>query len=301
LIQSNPKYKSIYNIINPILFDVSLRDGIQNANVENYPTNVKKELIHKVITQYTNTNFEIGSLTNNRIMPIMGDTLILHDYVTEYLKTPEMKSICKYKKPYVLVPSIQKFNLALKNNIYNLSFITSASNIFQVKNTNKSLKETKIYFKNVFDVIDREPDKFNTKLYISCINKCPFFGKIHNDFIVSEILFYYYNYKFNELCISDTCGELAFDDFKYIIEKCSRYNIPTSIFSLHLHVSPDKIENIERIITYCFALNINKFDVSFIESGGCSVTLKPEDIHNNLTYELFYEILYKYIQECDNV
>ena len=39
-----PKKTSIYKRINPILFDVSLRDGIQAASRDRYNTNIKKEI-----------------------------------------------------------------------------------------------------------------------------------------------------------------------------------------------------------------------------------------------------------------
>lgn len=40
-INSTQKMKEIFTRINPILFDVSLRDGIQNAPVSEYPIEKK--------------------------------------------------------------------------------------------------------------------------------------------------------------------------------------------------------------------------------------------------------------------
>ena len=298
-IQGSQMYKSIYQKINPKLFDVSLRDGIQNAIVENYPTSKKKEIFHTILTNFKPYNIEIGSLTNPTILPIMSDSLELLDYAKEYIHASKINENIEYPLPYILVPNLHKFNIAIKNNVKNLSFITSISNVFQIKNTNRSLQQTKIDFKTVFETLNREPDvhEYHTKLYISCINKCPFFGIMQNDYIINEILYYYEHFAFNEICISDTCGELTFVDFKNIMEKCRFFGTNFERFSIHLHVSLENIENLEKILFYCFENNINKFDVSYLETGGCSVTMKKKVLHNNLTYDLFYEILMKYIEK----
>ena len=97
--------------------------------------------------------------------------------------------------------------------------------------------------------------------------------------------------KINELCLSDTCGTLKFNDYKYILDRCIEEQIPMQLLSLHLHVD-DKNE-LEKIIRYSLLNNINCFDVSSLEEGGCSVTIKKPK--KNLSYDLFYEILLTYI------
>jgi hypothetical protein len=158
--------------------------------------------------------------------------------------------------------------------------------------------DTKEDFSRVFEMFMREPGSrnFQTKLYISCINECPFIGKINNDIVVNEIFFYYNNYVFDELCLSDTIGSLNSDDFIYIIQRCRELGINISKISLHLHVKNDNIENLERILFYAFSNKINKFDVSCLETGGCSVTMSNKPI-TNLTYDMFFNILWKYIEK----
>ena len=276
--------------VKPILFDVSLRDGIQNAKLENYPTERKKTVFHDILQYGSPTNLEIGSLANPNILPIMADTMELFEYVTDFFDKIDRK---QRKKVYVLIPSIKRLEYAIQNNIRHMSFITSVSDAFQKKNTNRSIEETKCDFKQMFLRLNGEPgsQKFVKKLYISCIDTCPILGKIDIDHIVNEI-FYYTDFSFDELCISDTCGELLFENFKEIIEKCIVLGISLTRFSVHLHVSPEKRENIEKILFYCFSIGIHKFDVSYLETGGCSVTM--DSPHANLSYELFHETLQKY-------
>jgi len=294
-IRDCPQKNSIYKKINPQLFDVSLRDGIQNAKVENFPTNKKMAIFNSIIKDFQPNKIEIGSLTSSKILPILADSLVLHNYANQYLsihdKNPEFPDI------YVLIPSQNKLVSALQHNIRNFSFITSISDQFQLRNTFATIEETKEEFRSMFHKWFGEPNNYKKKLYISCINKCPIIGKIDNDFIVREILYYHTNYDFNELCLSDTMGSLDHEDFKYIIDTCLIFGIPPSKLSFHFHSTEENKENLEKIIFYCFSKNLNKFDISMLETGGCSVTLNSDKLRPNLSYDLFFNIINKYIDK----
>jgi hypothetical protein len=132
------------------------------------------------------------------------------------------------------------------------------------------------------------------KLYVSCISDCPIEGKIDNDFIVNRLLLLN-KLNVENLCLSDTCGSLEIEDFEYIIETCSFFGLHPSKFSLHLHVKPGRENIIEKIIHKALDYKIIKFDVSLLETGGCSVTMKKENLAPNLSYELYYKALYNYI------
>jgi len=303
-----PKKTEIFNKIDPNLFDVSLRDGIQNASIENFPTSKKMEIFQTIYSENLPKRIEIGSLTSHKILPIMNDSIEMFNYAKEFLKIKKSeleftRDLEQYNKNfegiYLLIPSLSKLHLALNHNICNFSFITSVSNKFQVTNTKKSIGETKQEFKNIFELLNREhtTSNFKTKLYISCINKCPIIGKIDNDFILKEVLYYHGKFPFHEICLSDTVGELKFDDFKYIIDNCIFFGIPPSKISLHLHYKPYNYRNIQNILFYCFKNKINKFDVSILDTGGCSLTMRPEQRPQNLSYDMFFVFLDKYIND----
>jgi isopropylmalate/homocitrate/citramalate synthase len=298
------KRKSILEKINPILFDVSLRDGIQNAKPENFPLSRKIDTFNSIINSNMVNKIEIGSLASPKLLPIMSDSLIFFNNVSTQLNNIKHKAECsrdlvdevRIPKIYMLIPSIEKLRVALIHNIRNFSFITSVSNEFQLRNTKRTIQDKKHELKTISDILIREPGSqtFQTKLYISCINQCPFIGKIDNDFILREILNYHKDYLFDEFCLSDTMGTLNFDDFSYIIDNCIYFGIPPSKLSLHLHVKSDNLENIRDILFYSFSKNINKFDVSCLESGGSSVTMNKR-LTTNLTYDMFFQMLLKYI------
>uniref|UniRef100_A0A6C0HI10 Pyruvate carboxyltransferase domain-containing protein n=1 Tax=viral metagenome TaxID=1070528 RepID=A0A6C0HI10_9ZZZZ len=286
------KHQEIFSKISPILFDVSLRDGLQGANVSDWPTSKKRETFDIIHSKYRPQSIEIGSLCSYKLLPIMADTRELHTYAVSSFKRENADTM-----PYVLIPSISKLLPAIHAGMKHLSFITSVSNVFQLKNTNMTLQQAKSQFSQIFEMLDGEPDResYVKKLYISCINECPISGKIDNDFVISEILSYNTQFSFDELCLSDTCGTLLYDDFAYITETIHVFGVPLSKISLHLHVSSTNLDNLENILRHCFRKGIRKFDVSFIETGGCSITMNRDKLLANMTYEQFYHILSKHI------
>jgi len=239
---------------------------------------------------------ELGSIVNSKIFPIFADSIQLYNIIKEESNyVPNFDT--GYEKNYLLIPNVKMLKIALKNGIDNLSFITSVSDAFQMKNTNRTLGETKTELEEIINMVSvsNETSKM-IKLYISCINECPISGKIENDIVLNEILYYEKYNKINELCLSDTCGTLKYEDFKYIIDMCIFYGLPTNKLSLHLHYSDDCIDNTKKIVFYALEKNINKFDVSAINGGGCTLTIGENNCHNNLTYELFYKFLVDYIE-----
>lgn len=285
-------FKRIIN--KPIFFDVSLRDGLQSKNrQECVSLNDKIDIFHNIMFNYRPTKIEIGSIVSPNIIPVMADSLKINEYAANFIKTttsydPEL---------YMVVPNKKGFNIGLENGIKNYSFLTSVSNSFQKKNVNKTIHQANIELKEIFKIICSTPEtEFKSKLYISCINECPLEGKIDNDVVVHEILNYHKNFpSINEFCLSDTCGSLKFDDYQYIVDNCVFFGIPPTKLSLHLHVNKENVEDLTKIIFHSLDSNIIRFDVSVLESGGCSVTLPSSKLLPNLSYELFNKIYLKYI------
>lgn len=277
----------LYKSIIPILTDVTLRDGLQTEPATQWPLSKKQELYHKIVTTYCPTYIELGSFVNPKILPIMGDTIPLFHYANDYNKI-RGGSI----EHYVLIPSIHKIDEALSNNVNHMSFLTSVSNTFQKKNVNRSLDETKNELKIMMKILDEHPN-IRKKLYISCINECPLTGPIDINVVLHEICKYYHEYSFDEFCLSDTCGTLMFDDFTYLVESMYFFGIPKSKIGLHLHMK--NMTELEKIIKYSLQNNLLRFDISAIESGGCSVTMNK--CVPNLTYDVFASIFDKVFRD----
>jgi hydroxymethylglutaryl-CoA lyase len=288
--------KPVSHSMRPMFFDVSLRDGLQNYRDVKMSLNDKIDIFHTIMFNYSPNKIEIGSIVSPKVMPIMADSLKLYAYAEKFIK-----ETANYDPDlYIVVPNKKGFEIGVENGVKNFSFLTSVSNNFQKKNVNKSLDETQNELTDVFSFIENESKnngkEFLTKLYISCINQCPLNGKMDNNLVIHEILKYNKNFPLmNEFCLSDTCGSLGFEDYKYIIDSCIFFGMPSSKISLHLHVNKENIDNVKQILFYSLDNNINRFDVSLLETGGCSLTLPSSKLLPNLSYELFNDLYSKYL------
>jgi len=291
------------NIVSKLkLFDVSLRDGLQSIP-KIYELHEKKRMLSKIIHQYRPHQMEIGSIVSYNILPQMKNSIELYKYATnKYNSNSISNSISNsnnntFKKDepidelddtincdfFLLVPPIKSYiNQASINNIKNISLITSVSDSFQKKNIQRSILDTK---RALNDSLCHENQFTNIKLYISCITNCPFEGNINNDYIINEIIYYSKLKNVNNLCLSDTCGNMNFINFKYIIDNLLLH-IKVDILSLHLHVNKYNYLDIEQIIKYSINNKLYKFDVSSFENmGGCVVTMDQTKLHGNLQYK----------------
>ena len=285
---TNKKYVDFYNSINPRIFDVTLRDGLQsikNEEQQKYTTDIKLLIYNDIINKYNPNYIEIGSIVSNKILPIMSDSLEIYD-----------KTYKPYTNNFLLVPSESKLSDALKHNCVNISLISSVSESFQLANTKKTLEQTKSEILAIMCELYSNPNIKNpkVKLYLSCIDNCPISGNIPLDFIANEIKYYNEICKPYTICLSDTCGNLSIDNFIELINKINKLGVPTTKLSLHLHIDKNNIENIQQIFTFALDRNIVEFDVSMLETGGCSVTMGTKT-KPNLSYNLYYKFLCDYI------
>ena len=262
-------------IKNARFFDVTLRDSLQSIS-RVYPINEKKKILHTVLQNQNIDAIEVGSFVSPKILPQMNYTDQLFNYA---------KQLSHRKKLFVLTPNTYAVKKALENDVKGFSLITSVSDKFQKTNINKSLSETKKNIENMVELIgDRE-----IKLYISCINECPLSGKIKTDLILNEISEYYYKYDMiNNICLSDTCGSLQFNDFKTIIDGMIKRGMDMRRFSIHLHENEKSPQDTRNIVLYALKNDITLFDVSVLNHGGCSITIKnSKNLHANLHYNFF--------------
>lgn len=285
--------------ITPILFDVSLRDGIQGANPVDYPTNHKLNILRDICATHSPAKIEIGSFVSPKMLPIMSDTEQIFNTIPTILRNTNNNNPTAYCPDiYALVPNKIGLQNAIKCGFTNFSFITSVSNAFQMKNTGKNLLHKKLELQEMMTHISKLSFLVKTKLYISCVNECPISGSIDNDVIIHEILSSYGRFdlaeEYDEICISDTMGTLTFRNFDYIVSGLLRFGIAKSRISLHLHINQENSEDAKRILFACFEKGIYRFDVSALSEGGCSVTMDSSKLKSNMTYDFFHSVLRDY-------
>jgi hydroxymethylglutaryl-CoA lyase len=251
-------------------FDTTLRDGLQSIP-NKIPFKKKCELAKFIYNTYKPESIEVGSLVSKKFLPQMEDSLKLYDYCINNNINSNL---------YLLIPNIKYLLIAKNNDVKNFSFITSLSENFQKKNTNKTLNESKILLENM---LYHTNINNKIKLYISCFNTCPIDGEISSKIIIDEIKYYSALKNIDELCLSDTCGSLTKNKFKKLIHEIKNY-ISLDIISLHLHKNVN-INETESIINYALSIGINKFDVSSLNIGGCSMTINENNLLPNIEYK----------------
>ena len=288
---TNTKFNKLYyELGEPVPFDVTLRDGLQALSKEQqneFTTNKKLEIYKYVLDHHEIKNIEIGSITSEKALPIFKDTM----QMLESTKN-------NHATNYILVPNKKNLNKIIDNaEVKGISLITSVSNSFQMKNTKMNLRQSDEEIAEMFFELYEHKSYENMpsiKLYVSCINECPIEGKLDNDFVVNRILTLS-KMNVENICLSDTCGTITTEDFEYIIENCLFFGLAPSKVSLHLHVKDDRKNDVERLIHKALDYKINKFDVSYLKTGGCSVTMEKSSLAPNLCYDLYYKALQSYI------
>lgn len=297
-ISSNNKFENIYYSLNPVIFDTTLRDGLQNikpSELNNYSTQNKVELYNKITNEHKPEFVEVGSLVSKKYFPIFSDSV-------EIFTQTNNKTI---RKNFLLVPTVSKLKLAINSGCNNFSFISSVSETFQLANTNKSIQQTKAEILEMIELIYSKSNIFKSniskpqvKIYLSCIDHCPKEGKISPDLIADEIIYYNEVFKPDIICLSDTCGSLTYESFISIVDKANKGGVPYHKLSLHLHIdnsSPNYYSNLQKIFNASMDRKITQWDLSLLETGGCVMTLDNSNIKPNLSYQLYYRLLVDYI------
>jgi hydroxymethylglutaryl-CoA lyase len=285
--------KLFHKLINVRPFDVSLRDGLQGLSHQEQILMTpfdKINLYYKIKEKYQPKNMEIGSIVSSKILPIFKNSDNFYNHIELNQNNINETKI----NNFILIPNEKQFeNINKFINLSCFSFITSVSESFQMKNTNMTLDKTFQQLNNMMIILDDQPRHNMVKLYVSCINECPIEGKIDNNIVIDKIL-KYQKLKPDILCLSDTCGTLTSEDLNYIISNVKK-NKNYENLSLHLHVKKGREDDVEQVIHTALDLGITSFDVSALESGGCSVTMNKSELAPNLSYDLYYKSLATYL------
>ncbi len=295
LIASNENWQKIYNNlrIKPRAFDVSLRDGLQSltkleqsAICEN---GSKERIFSQIVATHKPYYLEVGSLCSEKVFPVFKDSIQL------YSKLMDMRPYNVYENLWLLMANEAQLRKLEDNGVCpNLSLISSVSNSFQLKNTKMNVNESIQSASNILHILDDTQRKCLplVKLYVSCINECPIEGKLSVDSVVNRLL-PMFQIGVDKICLSDTCGTLMPIELDKIMRQLIQKNVSPKQLSLHLHVRNELVT--QQVIHKALDYGIMEFDVSYLEGGGCSVTIDKKSLAPNLSYDLYYKSLMNWI------
>jgi isopropylmalate/homocitrate/citramalate synthase len=284
----------LYPILFPNIrkFDVTMRDGLESIP-KKYTLDDKKAILNKLMNVYKPEALEIGSLISSKLYPQMNKSYELYNYANNLYN--KNQKVCDF---YLLIPPTYKhLNSAIKKNIRNISLVTSVSDKYQKQTYNQSIEETKDIIKNVLNSSPLSKPFDNVKLYVSCITNCPMSGKQDNEHIVNQLYDYLHMDGISNVCLTDTCGNMRYNDFTHIIDYLNiEMNYKLDKLSLHLHTNDNmKYYTTDAIIKYAIYNNIKKFDLTNFDNiyfGNGIITVDVKQFNNNLTYNRLYESIY---------
>lgn len=244
--------------------DVTVRDGLQSWR--NILKSNDRFNIVKLISELGIKDIEVGSLVSEKVIPQMANSLEV------YKSCKEFDSNLNY---HMLIANEKGLQTMNSNNGNFISFFTSPSDSFNLKNINCSVDES---FKNIGKMIKKTQNDTYVKVYLSCINQCPYDGILKDNLIINSI-HKLNNKRINEICLSDTLGTLKSIDFKRLVDNIDESIIPKISIHLHQQFGNDDWKN---IVSYCINKNILSFDTSLLNLGGCPAAFSKDTKSGNL-------------------
>jgi len=263
------------------IYEMFMRDGLQSLD-KIYSLENKKFFIDCLISCNIK-NIEFGSTTNPKLLPQMKESYELWDYLDQ--KKLDNNFI-------MLITNNNNLKKSIDHNISSFSLVCSVSDIFGMKNLLKNSLESFDYVIEQISYIYNNCISENIKIrvYLSCT-----FGTIDEDFndsYMNKLQIYLlrlleeikkYNIHFNnfDIVLCDTYSVITDAILIKVLELTTSIDNLNKYISLHLHTNNDFNDLIDISLYY----NINKFDSSILNIGGCPFSGK-ENFNNINTVNL---------------
>ncbi len=247
------------------LVEVGPRDGLQNEP-QFVPSEQKIELINQ-LSQTGLKNIEVTSFVSEKAIPQLAD----NHAVFKGIHKPQDINFS------ALIPNLTGLTEALKAGLTHIAIFTAASDTFNQRNINCSIKDSLARCKLVVD--EAKKHQLHIRAYISCVLGCPYEGHISPKQVlaVTEALL---ALGVDEISFGDTIGvgtpKQTLDLIKAIMPL-----LPSNKIAMHFHDTYGQaIGNVYASLT----AGIHRFDSAIAGLGGCpyargaSGNLATEDI-----------------------
>ena len=227
------------------------RDAMQGLS-RIIPTKLKAEYINSLIK----VGFEyidFGSFVSSKIVPQMSDTIDVLKLLNIDSQT-SLLAVILNKKGAEIAASFDEIKI--------LGYPLSISEIFQKKNSNKSIKESLHVIDQILEICYQKTKE--PLIYFSMA-----FGNPYNEVWDKSILLNYINQIKNKgvnlISLADTIGNSDIHSIRDIYYSCA-VNFPDLDIGLHLHSHPnDSFKKIQS----AWESGCRRFDVAISGYGGC--------------------------------
>lgn len=232
------------------IVEVGPRDGLQNE-ASFVPTDVKIAFINQ-LTASGLKHIEVTSFVSAKAIPQLAD----NEAVFKGIDKPVDGHYS------ALVPNEQGMLKAIAAGVTEIAIFTAASETFNQRNINCSIKDSIQRFEPV--VALAKAHNISVRAYISCALGCPYEGEISAS-QVARVASLLLNLNVDEICLGDTIGVGTPRQTKEAI-KSMQSLIPSTQLAMHFHNTwGQAIGNIVASID----CGIYRFDSSVAGLGGC--------------------------------
>ena len=234
------------------VIEVGPRDGLQNEKKTLSASN--KILLIKKLYQTGLRRIEVGSFVSPKKVPQMANS--------KQVVKKIVQGVFPNARFCALVPNEKGLEDALEAGIREIAFFTSASETFNQKNINCSIRRS---FDRLYGITKTlVKNKLKVRAYISVAFYCPYEGKIPYRRVV-DVSKKLLDFGCFELSIGDTIGEASCKDVNILLKRILK-SVPETKIAMHFHDTKGMaISNVKESLD----LGIRKFDSSIGGMGGC--------------------------------
>lgn len=232
------------------IVEVGPRDGLQNESVF-VPTDIKIDLINQ-LSQSGLTHIEVTSFVSSKAIPQLADSVTVFNSINK----PAHLHFS------ALVPNEQGMLKAIEAGVKEIAVFTAASETFNQRNINCSIKDSIARFEPVMALA--KSHNLAVKAYISCALGCPYEGEI-TPAQVGQVIDELLKLGANEICLGDTIGVGTPKQTKAVIKQALQ-QVSVTQLGMHFH---DTYGQAIANIAASLEQGINRFDSSVAGLGGC--------------------------------
>jgi hydroxymethylglutaryl-CoA lyase len=235
------------------LFEVCLRDGLQNESAM-VPTDVKVAIAERLVDAGFE-DIEVTSFVRARWIPQLADA----SEVARQLRDRFPESV----RLWALVPNTVGLDRALEAGMRNIATFLSASETHNLKNVNRTVKESLAAQETVIGRAKAEG--MGVRAYVSTAFGCPYEGWV-DPAQVRRLAKALRNAGADVITLGDTTGMGHPAQVKELVESLVADGLPIEDLALHFH---DTRGTAVANAWVAYELGVRRFDGSVSGVGGC--------------------------------
>jgi hydroxymethylglutaryl-CoA lyase len=237
------------------LFEVCLRDGLQNESVV-LPTEMKVALAERLVAAGF-SDIEVTSFVRPRLIPQLADAA---EVVRALVERFDPASGVRF---WALVPNQVGLDRALDAGMRNICTFFSASEAHNRKNVNRTIRESLAEAKRVISLAKAEG--LSVRSYVSTAFGCPFEGEVDPE-RVAELAGELRAAGADEIALGDTTGMGHPAQIGPLLERVVAAGVERDAIAMHFHDT----RGTALVNTWVsYGLGIRRFDGSISGVGGC--------------------------------